>query len=240
MKLTTCLSAMVALVLVGVSSSVATAAEPQQPAAWKKSVKVTVIQEKQSASDAGAKKELGLPTWQFAATLPKGQTELLALEQLGVIAKYVGAASGSSVTPMAQRNPQTREHQLTVTVKQLSIPSGDLIVTPDIPGLEGIETDSNCFRNSHLIVTLKPGTKLDEKQMLQVMDFGRFVATMNHDVDSRTKADINGIDPKTEMLTQKPTVSADGKIYMVVTFPEAALIGQQAVIGSAVPVVNAF
>ncbi len=239
------LSAMVALVVVGSSFCAASAAEQALP---KRAVGLVVVQQsqdqksdKQTAIGAEAAKQQ-VPVWKFQMVLPKTQTNWYASQELTALTAYINAASGNDVTTALTRDPKSREYLITVSLKQLKSANGDMAITPDIPGLESIEVDSQCPRNTHCIVTFKQGAKPSEEQMLKLCDLVRFTATINHGLSATTEAVINGIDPKTEALTTKPIMKSDGTMSIVVTFPATAFEQQYQPTRfvSGVPVVDAF
>ncbi len=237
------LFAMVALVLVG-SFQAANAAEFQQMGLAKRAVALVVVQQtdqkidKQAAKGAEIAKSAAV--WKYTMAFPRTQTNGFAAQELATLTTYINAASGTDVTTALARDPKSREYLIEVSLKQQWAVAGDLMITPDIPGLEAIEVDSQCPKNTHYVVTFAKGTKPTEEQLVKLSDLVRFMATINHGLDSKTEAlVINGIDPRTEGLTTKPIMKPDGTMSIVVTFPATAF-EQQRIISQSVPVVSAF
>jgi hypothetical protein len=179
---------MIAIGMIGMASSVA--AEDYSALA-KRAVELKVVQPEKAAKEGGKEEVKPQVTWKYQMTVAKTQTSSYASAELATLTAYVNAAAGTDIAKATmQKDQKNGDYLLEVVLDLPPSPSTGMLVAPDIQGLLSIEWVSNCPTNSHFVAKCAPGTKLDEKQKLQIMEIARFMAAVNHGIAAKTEAEF--------------------------------------------------
>lgn len=189
---------MVAAVISGMASA---AFADDYSALVKRAVELKVVQPDKIAKEGGKEQAKQQVTWKYQMTVAKTQTSSYASAELATLTAYVNAAAGTDIAQATmQKDEKSGDYLLEVVLKSPPSSSTGMLVAPDIQGLLSIEWVSNCPTNSHFVAKLVPGTKLSEKQQLQIMETARFIAAVNHGIAAKTEAEFSNRLPKGDDL----------------------------------------